>query len=195
VSIVTSALVLFFVMDPLGNIPVFASILGHVAPARRRRVLVRELLVALGCLVLFLLAGKLLLSALGLRPDAIRVGGGIVLFLIAIRLIFPGEGGVFGETLEGEPFVFPMAVPLIAGPSSFATVLLLAEPVHGGLAPGLAAIGIAWSASAVILAGSSGLLRIMGQRGLLAVERLTGMLLVMLAVQMTLEGVDGFFRT
>jgi MarC family membrane protein len=192
VGIVSAALVLFFVMDPLGNIPVFSSILSRVPPERRRAVLARELLIALGFLLLFLFAGRILLDLLSLKQEAIRVGGGIVLFLIALRLVFPPERGIVGETFEGEPFVFPLAVPLIAGPSAFATVLLLVESAPNQRIVWLIAVGCAWAASAIILSGASLLLRVVGRRGLLALERLTGMLLVMLAVQMALEGIQAF---
>jgi len=193
-SFVTTALVLFFVMDPLGNIPVFISVLSRVAPERRKIVLARELLIALAFLVAFLFVGRLLLDLLALNQDAIRVGGGIVLFLVALRLIFPSEKGMFGESLEGEPLVFPLAVPLIAGPSSFATILFLVEQAPDQRLEGLAAIGCAWAASALILSGSTVLLKVFGQRGLMAVERLMGMLLVMLSVQMVLEGVRAFLE-
>ena len=191
-SIVSAALVLFFVMDPLGNIPIFSSVLARVSPERRRRVLARELLLALAFLLLFLFAGRVLLDLLSLKQEAIRVGGGIVLFLIALRLIFPPEKGIVGESFEGEPLVFPLAVPLIAGPSAFATILLLVESAPDQRTAWLIAVGCAWAASAIILSGSSVLLRVVGQRGLLALERLTGMLLVMLSVQMALEGIRAF---
>ena len=194
-SIVSIALVLFFVMDPFGNLPVFASVLERVAPERRRIVLARELLIALACLIFFLFVGRLLLDLLHLQYEAIRVGGGIVLFLIAIRLIFPTESGPLGETLEGEPLVFPLAVPLIAGPSAFATILFLVESGPDHRIAGLIAIVSAWAASAAILFTSSLVLRIVGKRGILAVQRLIGMLLVMLSIQMVLEGVKAFLAS
>lgn len=191
-SWVSAALVLFFVMDPLGNLPPFTTILGRVEPSRRRLVLVRELLIALAFLLAFLFLGHHLLALLGLKQEAIRVGGGIVLFVIALRLIFPPERGVFGPSGDGEPLVFPLAVPLIAGPSAFATILLLVD--GSGQVPWLAltALLAAWAASALILAAAPLLLRVLGHRGLSAMERLMGMLLVMLAVQMVLEGVQSF---
>jgi multiple antibiotic resistance protein len=194
-SIVSIALVLFFVMDPFGNLPVFASVLERVPPERRRIVLARELLIALALLIFFLFVGGVLLKVLHLQYEAIRVGGGIVLFLIAIRLIFPTESGVLGESLEGEPLVFPLAVPLIAGPSAFATILFLVESGPDQRTAGLIAIVCAWAASAAILFTSSFVLRIVGKRGILAVQRLIGMLLVMLSIQMVLEGVRAFLAS
>ena len=194
-SIVSMAIVLFFVMDPLGNLPVFSSVLERVAPERRRRVLARELCIALAFLIIFLFVGRKLLELLHLQYEAIRVGGGIVLFLIALRLIFPPERGILGDTLEGEPLVFPLAVPLIAGPSAFATILFLVESGPDQRIAGLIAIVIAWAASAAILLTSSFILRVIGKRGILAMERLMGMLLVMLAIQMVLEGGRAFLAS
>jgi multiple antibiotic resistance protein len=191
-GVITAALVLFFVMDPLGNIPLFTSVLSHVPAKRRRVVLTRELLIALGFLLVFLYAGRGLLDLLGLEQDSLRVGGGIVLFVIALRMIFPESRPLFGDSLDGEPLVFPLAVPLIAGPSAFATVLLLVETMPNVARDGLIAVVAAWAASAVILAASPLLLRVIGDRGLAAMERLMGMLLLMIATQMVLEGVGGF---
>ena len=191
-GVITAALVLFFVMDPLGNIPLFTSVLSHVPAKRRRVVLTRELLIALGFLLAFLYAGRGLLDLLGLEQDSLRVGGGIVLFVIALRMIFPESRPLFGDSLDGEPLVFPLAVPLIAGPSAFATVLLLVETMPNVARDGLIAVVAAWAASAVILAASPLLLRVIGDRGLAAMERLMGMLLLMIATQMVLEGVGGF---
>ncbi len=191
-SIVSAALTLFFVMDPLGNVPIFITVLERVEASRRRVVLARELLIALGLLVAFLFFGETLLDLLHLDTDAIRVGGGIVLFLIALRLVFPPEKAWAGDQLDGEPFVFPLAVPMIAGPSALATILLLGQTTPADRLSVLIAIACAWVASAIILFGSSGLLKIVGRRGLLAAERLMGMLLVMLSVQMVLEGVRAF---
>jgi multiple antibiotic resistance protein len=186
------ALVLFFVMDPLGNLPVFSSVLERVDPKRRRIVLARELLIALGFLVLFLFVGRKVLDLLHLQQEAIQVGGGIVLFVIALRLIFPPERGLLGETLEGEPLVFPLAVPLIAGPSALATILFLVESGPDQRIAGLIAVACAWAATAAILFSSALILRIVGRRGILAIERLMGMLLVMLAIQMVMEGLRAF---
>lgn len=192
-KIISMALVLFFVMDPLGNLPLFSGILERVAPERRRKVLARELVIALGFLVVFLFAGQQVLDLLHLQQEAIRVGGGIVLLVIALRMIFPPQHGMLGDALDGEPLVFPLAVPLIAGPSALATILFLVEGGPGQWLPGFLAILLAWAASAVILLASSLILRIVGKRGILAIERLMGMLLVMLAVQMVLEGLEKFF--
>ena len=190
----SAVLTLFLVMDPLGNIPAFLSVLKNVQPERRRRVLVREILIAYVVLLVFLFLGKRVLVLLSLQQETISVAGGIVLFLIALRMVFPQDGGLFGETLEGEPFIVPLAIPLVAGPSALAVLLLLEQSeasVTGGL---LLAVTIAWALSALILLSSTLLYRVLKQRGLIAMERLMGMLLVMLAVQMFMSGVADFLK-
>jgi len=185
----SAVVTLFLVMDPLGNVPLFLSVLKTVDPRRRRRILVRELAIAYGVLVLFLLLGKWLLGFLGLEPEAVSIAGGIVLFIIALRMIFPGDASLSGEQIEGEPFVVPLAIPLVAGPSALATLLLLQSA--RGSTPGslMIALTIAWTISGAILLSSTALYRMLGERGLIAMERLMGMLLVMVAVQMLLNGV------
>ena len=192
-DMLSAVVTLFLVMDPLGNVPLFLSILKTVPPARRRTVLVREILFAYVVLVVFLLAGEYLLRFLGLEQQAISIAGGVVLFLIALRMIFPGETGFTGPSLEGEPFVVPLAIPLLAGPSTLATVLLLQStaPRAGQL---ILPLTVAWGVSVVILLSSTFLYRVLRERGLIAVERLMGMLLVMVAVQMLLDGVRAFLR-
>jgi len=123
-----AAVTLFLIMDPLGNIPIFLSVLSGVVPERRRRILIRELLIALAIMLLFLFTGPTILTVLGLSREAISIGGGLVLMIIAIRMIFPSRGGVMGDDgSEGEPLIVPLAMPLIAGPSVLATLVLLAE--------------------------------------------------------------------
>jgi multiple antibiotic resistance protein len=136
----------------------------------------------------FLLIGRSLLRFLGLQPEAVSIAGGIVLFLIALRMIFPGQGSPAGEPIEGEPFVVPLAIPLIAGPSALATLLLLQSAPGATTDALMIAVTLAWGLSAVILLSSTSLYRVLGERGLIAMERLMGMLLVMVAVQMLLNG-------
>jgi multiple antibiotic resistance protein len=186
-SVLTASLTLFLVMDPLGNIPVFLSVLSSVDPARRRRVLARELVISLAVLVAFLFTGQRLLALFGIEPSSIRIAGGIVLFLIALRMIFPQEGGVMGDSNE-EPFIVPLAIPLIAGPSTLATLLLLSQAPKAQNLRTLAALLVAWVVSAAILLSSTVLVKLLRAKGLIALERLMGMLLVMMSVQMFLDG-------
>jgi multiple antibiotic resistance protein len=188
-DVMSAVVTLFLVMDPLGNVPLFLSVLKTVAPARRRRVLVREVAIAYIVLVVFLLAGRPLLRFLALEPEAVGIAGGIVLFLIALRMIFPSHVPLSGERLEGEPFVVPLAIPLVAGPSTLATLLLLESAASSSPGSLLLAVTIAWAASGAILLSSTFLYRVLGERGLIAMERLMGMLLVMVAVQMLINGV------
>jgi Multiple antibiotic transporter len=180
-------------MDPLGNIPIFLSVLKDVRAERRRRVLIREVLLAYLVLLFFFFLGTYLLRLLSLQQETISIAGGIVLFLIALRMIFPPERTVLADTPEGEPFLVPLAIPLIAGPSTLAALLLLRSgPVK--TTELLLALTIAWVVSAVILLSSNLLYKVLKERGLIAVERLMGMLLVMVAVQMFMTGVAKFLK-
>ncbi len=150
-SVASAALLLFLILDPLGNIPVFLSMLRSLPPQRQRIVLARELLIALGVLMMFLWAGKYALELMHLRQESVSIAGGIVLFLIGIRMIFPPPEGLMGEIPDGEPFIVPMAIPLIAGPSGMAAVILMGSDNPERLADWSLALLIAWGATAAIL--------------------------------------------
>ncbi|MFB3238407.1 YhgN family NAAT transporter [Aeromonas salmonicida] len=188
----SAAVMLFLIMDPLGNLPVFLSILRHIDPKRRRKVMMRELLFSLAIMMAFLFAGQQILNFLNLRQEAVSIAGGIILFLIAIKMIFPSEGGVTGLAAGEEPFLVPMAIPMIAGPSILASLLLLANQEPTRMTDWALALLMAWGASAVILMFYEVFNKLLGERGLTAVERLMGMLLVMIAVQMLLDGVHHY---
>ena len=192
-KLLSTVVTLFLVMDPLGNVPLFLSVLKTVAPERRRTVVLRELVVAYLVLAAFLLSGNYLLRFLGLDEPAVSIAGGIVLFLIALRMVFPAPEGLTGPSLQGEPFIVPLAIPLVAGPSTLATLLLL-QSTSSSTLPLLLALTIAWGVGVAILLSSTFLYRVLGERGLLAMERLMGMLLVMVSVQMLLDGVSEFLR-
>lgn len=193
-SVVSAAVVLFLVIDPLGNIPMFLTALRDVDPPRRRQVVIRELLIALGVLLVFLFAGRYVLKIFHISEPSLSISGGIILFLIALRMIFRSEQGVFAEAPEKEPFVVPLAVPYLAGPSAMATVMLLVSREPARWMDWLAAVVAAWLGSAVILYFGAELSRLLGRRGLTAVERLMGMILTAVAVQMSLTGVRTFFE-
>ncbi len=189
----SAGILLFLIMDPLGNIPLFLGLLRNVAPERRRRVLVRELIIALIVLFVFLLGGTYVLKALQLRTESISIAGGIVLFLIGVKMIFPPrEGGIFGNSGSGEPFIVPMAIPGVAGPSAMAALMLLTNSHPGRTADWSVALFFAWLATAIILLSSTYLFRWLGESVLTALERLMGMLLVALSVQMFLDGVVAY---
>lgn len=187
-DIVSAGIALFLVLDPIGNIPFFLSTLQSVPEERRQRVLVRELLIAYATLLVFLFGGSHFLSFLGLRQESIRVAGGIILFLIALRLVFP-ERRPEPDGIEGEPLVVPLAIPGVAGPSALAMVLLLEQSAPGRLGEWFAAVSLAWLAAALVLMASPLFYRILKERGLAAMERLMGMILVAVAVQMFIDGV------
>lgn len=196
-SIAAAAFLLFLVMDPLGNIPLLLVLMDGVRPKRQLIVLARESFIALLALLAFQFAGRSILNLLGISESALGVAGGVVLFLIAIRMIFPrkGEGAMFGATTDGEPFVVPIAIPLIAGPSAMATVILLASQAGQQLEPLQlsASIAVAWIVSTALIISALALRRFIRPRGLIAMERLMGMVLMTVAVQMLLDGVRTAF--
>lgn len=194
VSIASAALLLFLILDPLGNIPVFLSLLRSLPPRRQRIVLARELLIALVVLMLFLWCGKYALELMHLREESVSIAGGIVLFLIGIRMIFPPPEGLMGEMPEGEPFIVPMAIPLVAGPSGMAAVILMGSNDPARLGDWSLALMIAWAATAAILFSATYLYKWLGQRVLVAVERLMGMLLVAISVQMLMDGIATYLQ-
>jgi multiple antibiotic resistance protein len=190
---ISSVLLLILVMDPLGNIPVFMSALRGVSEERKRAVLARELLIALGIMLFFLLFGKYIVLLLKIDPTAMSVAGGIVLFLIALQMIFPPHQPHFADSLDGEPFIVPLAIPLVAGPSTLSMVLLFPLRQPGQPAMLLGVVVTAWLVNAVILGGLSGpLSRLLGRRGLLAMEKLMGMILITISVQMVMTGLKQF---
>ena len=186
--VLSAAILLFLVMDPLGNILLFVTALKSVPAARRRRVVARELLIAYAVLVVFLFTGEHLLQALNISGPALTIAGGIVLFLIALRMVFPSADAPLAESIKGEPFLVPLAIPYVAGPSTLATLLLLMSREPTRWPEWLLALTFAWLVSAVILVLGGRIGDFLGKRGLLALERLMGLLLVALAVQMSIEG-------
>jgi multiple antibiotic resistance protein len=194
-TILSAGIMLFLVLDPLGNVPFFLSVLKEVPPRRRRWVMARELLIALGVLVAFLLGGRELLAIMHLRQEAISIAGGIVLFLIAIKMVFPpANGGIFGPPGQGEPFIVPLAIPGVAGPSAMAALLLLTSTQPGRQVEWGLALFAAWLATAVILLSSTWLFKLLGESVLTALERVMGMLLIALSVQLFLGGLEAYLH-
>jgi MarC family membrane protein len=184
VSVLSAAVLLFLVIDPLGNVPFFLCVLKKADERRRKAIILRELAIAFGVLVLFLFCGRYLLLLLQISEPSLGIAGGIILFIISIRMIFLGAEKVFEDILEGEPFIVPLAIPSIAGPSAMATVLLLMAREPARWPEWLAALAGACLLSGVILFFSSGLIRLLGERVLAATERLMGMILTTVAVEM-----------
>jgi MarC family membrane protein len=194
VTVASAVVLLFLVLDPLGNIPFFLAALKRVEPARQARVVVRELLVAYGVMVAFLFVGQPLLGLLRISEPALTIAGGVILFLIAIRMVFPSPERSSQEEIEGEPFIVPLAIPYVAGPSALATELLLISREPHRWPEWWLALTVAWLITAIILMAGSRLRSVLGQRGLIALERLMGMVLVAVAVQMFLTGVRVAFQ-
>lgn len=191
-SIIAISFALFLLMDPIGNVPVYLAILKDIEPKRQRIIVIRELLIALGVIILFTFLGEHLLNILKVKQETILISGGIILFIIALKMIFPNGGGVAQNAQKGEPFIVPLAIPLIAGPSVLAAVMIYSHKESLPILIG--AICIAWILSTIILMSASLLKKVLGDRGIIACERLMGLLLTLLAVQMLLEGITLFLQ-
>jgi len=195
-SFVQTFILLILVTDPFGNVPLFVSALAEVPPARRWKVVVRECLIAFAVLLLFMFFGRHLLAAMHLSEISLRIGGSVILFLIALRMVFPQPGGLFGEPGKGgEPFIVPLAIPAIAGPSALATVLLFSSNttqevlVHVGA---LTAVALVWLA---VFLSAERLQNKLGPQVMTAFERLMGLILSAMAVEMFLAGVREFIKS
>ncbi len=192
-ELASAIVLLFLVIDPFGNVPFFVSALKDVDPARRKKVIIRELLIAYVVMVTFLFVGQPLLRVLGISGPALTIAGGVILFLIALRMVFPMRGRTTQEDLQGEPFIVPLAIPYIAGPSVLAVLLLLMSKEPTRWPTWLIATTAAWAATSVVVFFGAQVAERLGPRGLVAIERLMGMILVAIAIQMFLTGADMYF--
>ena len=194
-SFISSVITLALVMDGFGNIPLFITALKKVAPERRKIVLIRELSIAMLIMVLFLFCGKWFLQAFGIHSYSLSIAGGIILFLISIDLVF-GKGAS-DETpkndLTGEPFIVPLAIPLVAGPAALSLVLIIAAQ-HSNKFITLGSVVCASIVNSIILMSSFPLSKVLGPRGLTAIERLSGMILILMSVDMVLGGIAEFVK-
>ncbi|MBK1827251.1 YhgN family NAAT transporter [Haloferula rosea] len=187
-DVLALATTFFLVFDPFGNVAVFHSILSRLPEERRRRVLIREMLIALAIMMLFLFGGERILGFLQLEPATLSISGGIILFLIAMGMLFPARS-LMTEASDDEPFIVPMAIPMFAGPSAIALVLLTTTKYPDQWPMIAVALIAAWAVSAAILIASPLLMRFLGAKGTRALERLMGLILILVAVQMFLDGV------
>ena len=194
VSFTSAVVILLLVMDPIGNIPLFVSVLRQVEPARRTRVILRECAIALAVLLAFVFFGSAILGVLGLSDPSLTIAGGVILFLIALRMIFRNPEGIFGDTVGSEPFIVPLAIPSIAGPAAIATVMLLASRAPQRLLEWCAAVSVAMLVTAALLVSAERFAKLAGEQGLLAFERLMGLILTAIAVEMLLRGIETFVR-
>ncbi|QKS29038.1 MAG: hypothetical protein HT579_09040 [Candidatus Accumulibacter similis] len=187
----SATILLILITDPIGNIPIFANALRHVAPARRPLVILREVLIAFVLLLTFMFVGEAFLRLMNLSEISLQIGGGVILFLIALRMIFPPPGSDAVDP-AGEPLIVPLAVPAIAGPSALATVLLLVSQAPDRRLEWIGALCITMAVSAIILVLAERIQRVAGDRIVIALERLMGLVLVAMAIEMILRGVKTF---
>ncbi len=185
-------MLMLLMADPLGNIPITISCMRSVPNNRRTIVLFRECMIAMATLLLAMFFGKSFLSALGLSEAALAIGGAVIVMLMAIRMVFPSQEGVFGSTPGGEPYIVPIAIPAIAGPSTIATIVMLAAAQPCRMLEWGLVVAITCILSFFVLASADWLERHLGAKLTLAVERLTGLLLAMLATQMFLSGLASY---
>ncbi|UAJ65191.1 YhgN family NAAT transporter [Candidatus Schneideria nysicola] len=194
-EMISATVLLFLIMDPLGNLPIFMSVLKDLDPKRRRSIVIREMLIALLLMLIFLFVGEHILSFLNLRTETVSISGGIILFLIAVKMIFPPqEGNSVGLSSGEEPFLVPLAIPLVAGPSVLAALMLLSHQYPDRINHLTIALLIAWGLSVLILMLSNLFLYFLGDKGVSALERLMGLILVMISIQMSLDGVQGYLQ-
>ncbi len=183
---------LFLLIDSFGNIPLFLSLLKAYNPKRQRSIILREMVIALFVIILFMFLGDAIMSFLQISEAAIQIAGGVILFLICLKMIFPSHDEPREKVPHSqEPLIVPLAVPLVAGPAVLAAVIIYSHE-EGNIFAMIGAIFIAWAASLVVLLASSFLKTILGWRGITAIERLMGLLLILIAIQMFLSGIRNF---
>ncbi|ACV33574.1 MarC family protein [Accumulibacter sp.] len=187
----SATILLLLITDPIGNIPIFANALRHVAPERRPWVILREVLIAFVLLLTFMFVGEGFLRLMNLSELSLQIGGGVILFLIALRMIFPPPNPDTPDT-TGEPLIVPLAIPAIAGPSALATVLLLVSQAPDRRLEWIAALCITMAVSAVVLVLAERIQRVVGDRFVVALERLMGLVLVAMSIEMMLRGIKTF---
>jgi multiple antibiotic resistance protein len=191
-SLLSIAFSLFLLMNSIGNVPFYITLLKGVDPRRQRYVITREMLIALFIIILFSFIGNGLMHFLHITHDTIQIAGGVILFLLSLKMVFPPPHDPRDVAPhDTEPLIVPLAVPLIAGPAVLAAVMIYSQQQENSLVM-IGAIFIAWAASLVILLSSSLLKNILGWRGIIAMERLMGLVMILIAVQMFLGGISSF---
>jgi MarC family membrane protein len=188
----SATILLLLITDPFGNIPIFANALKNVPQQRRPLVILREVLIAFGLLLLFMFIGEGFLRAMNLSALALQITGGVILFLIALRMIFPPPAVDEPQGLQAEPLIVPLAIPALAGPSALATVLLLVSQAPERRLEWVAALSVTMAVCAVVLVLAERIQRLLGDRFVMAVERLMGLILVAVAVEMLIKGIKLF---
>jgi MarC family membrane protein len=192
-SFLSALVLLLLVLDPFGSLPIFISVMRSVDPARRTRVALREVTIAFGVLLAFMLAGQAFLNLMRLSERSLEVAGGVILLIIAVRMIFASGGEIYAAEGEREPFIFPLAVPLLAGPSAMATVLLLASRQPAMLIDWVGALTAAMVISGIVLLAADRIRKLIGASMVSALEKLMGLVLTAIAVEMILAGLKQYF--
>lgn len=187
----SATILLLLITDPFGNIPIFVNALRNVAPERRIKVILREVLIAFLLLLAFMFVGDGFLRVMNLSDLSLQIAGAVVMFLIALRMIFPSSRNE-PEILQGEPLIVPLAIPALAGPSALATVMLLVSQAPARRLEWIAALCVTMAVCAVVLVLSERIQRVAGTRVMMAFERLMGLILVAVAVEMFLRGLKVF---
>ena len=180
-------------MDPIGNVAVYLSILKNIEPERKRFIIIRELLFAILILVIFMFLGKYILDILQISESSLGIAGGIMLLTISFKMIFPGKEDLYFHNKDSEPLIVPLAVPLLAGPSAIAAVILMMAQEPSRWPEWFLALIVAWAMSGVILISSETLGRKLGARALTAIEKLMGILLLLVSINMLVEGIKQSF--
>lgn len=183
----------FLLMDPLGNVPIFIALLKDVSIKRQKIIILRELIIALVIIIAFVFFGEGLLNLLHVSPMTIQIAGGLILFIIALKMIFPPPKQEFTLKKNEEPFLVPMAIPLVAGPSVLAAVMIYSRQLEG-VSLLIGSLVIAWVVSAIILLSATQLKKVLGSKGISACERLMGLILILIAVEMFLDGFSTFLH-
>jgi multiple antibiotic resistance protein len=190
-SIISTAILLMFVLDPFGNVPLVLSLLKDFDDRKRYRIIIREVIIGLIILLVFLFFGNAFLNLFHLDTEAVTIAGGVIFLIIGLRMIFPGAKGNSLYPADGEPLIVPIALPMIAGPSALATLLVMSKSYKDHVGGLFLALLLAWGITAMIMVSAPAMYRVLRKRGVIALERLMGMLLLIMAVQMFLDGFKG----
>lgn len=192
-NFVSAFVLLLLVLDPFGSLPIFISVLQGVAPNRRRVVALREAGIAFCVLLAFMFMGQGFLRLMHLSERSLEVAGGVILLIIAIRMIFASGGEIYATDGGREPVIFPLAVPLLAGPSAMATVLLLASRQPDRIVAWVGALTLAMAVSTAVMLAAERLRRLLGAPVVSALEKLMGLVLTAIATEMVLAGLKRYF--
>jgi len=194
-TFLSATILLILVTDPLGNMPLFIAALGRIRPERHRTVILRECLIAFAAMLLFMVFGRRILTILNLGDEVLRAAGGVVLFLIAVKMIFPEHGVKLGEDeAMAEPFIVPLAIPLISGPSAMATAMLIAGGNPHRMLEWIAALAISILVTLVVFLMATRIQKLLGEQVITALERLMGLVLTAVSIEMVLHGVATYIR-